>query len=381
MKILIAASAPRKREGGVSNVVHNMAESLRARGHEVSCLFREDILAGGSDVKRFDAIKFALRLARNLANSAPTFDVVNVHAPVGFAYGLLRRWRSTRFPPYVMLLHGIEERRNHAMLREAKKGRAWHFAFKNRVWQHIYHMLLYRWSIVTADHAVVINRETWSMLQLKYNREAGRVWYIPNGVEARFLRPRQHREGPALRLLFAGTWLDHKGIYYLRDAFEALAIEFPELRLTIACCGTDRDTVRSLFTPARRERIEVVPFVPAPEMPALYALHDIFILPSLMEGMPIVLLEAMATGMPVVTSESCGMMDIVEDGYNGLLAKPGDAADVMAALRRLVESRELRATLGGAAQETMKRHTWTQVAEKLERVFSLAANEKAQPGS
>src|SRR4029077_20801560 len=168
------------------------------------------------------------------------------------------------------------------------------------------------------------------MLQLKYNRDAGQVWYIPNGVESRFFRQRQHRGGPDLRLLFAGTWLDHKGIYYLRDAFEALASEFPELRLTIACCGAESDTVRSLFTPARRERIDVMPCVPAEEMPALYARHDIFVMASLMEGVPIVLLEAMAMGMPVVTTETCGMMDIVEDGYNGLLAKPGDAADIVA---------------------------------------------------
>jgi glycosyltransferase involved in cell wall biosynthesis len=376
MKILIAAPVPKQREGGVSNVVHNMAEGLRARGHEVSCLFREDVLVGIGDAKRFDTLKFGLRLARDLARRKQTFDVVNIHAPVGFAYGLLRRWRSAKLPPYVMLLHGIEERRNHAMLREARKGRAWHFNFKNRVWQRIYYMPLYRWSIVTADHAIVVNRETWSILQLKYNREAGRVWYIPNGVESRFLSQRQHRDGPALRLLFAGTWLDHKGVYYLRDAFEALAKMFPELRLTVACCGTDTRTVHSLFTPPRRERIEVIPFVPAAEMTALYARHDIFILPSLMEGMPIVLLEAMAAGMPVVTTESCGMMDIVEDGYNGLLAKPGDGAGIVAGVRRMAESKELRARLGGAAQETMKRHTWTRVAEELERVFSLAAAEK-----
>jgi glycosyltransferase involved in cell wall biosynthesis len=376
MKILIAAPVPKQREGGVSNVVHNMAESLRARGHEVSCLFREDVLGGIGYARRLDAIHFALRLARDLAKRRKVFDVVNIHAPVGFAYGVLRRWRSTKFPPYVMFLHGIEERRNHAMLREARKGRAWHFKFKNRLWQYFYYMRIYRWSIVTADHSIVINRETWSMLQLRYNREAGRVWYIPNGVESRFLCHREHRDGPSLRLLFAGTWLDHKGVYYLRDAFEALATVFPGLRLTIACCGAEADIVQSLFAPRVRECLEVRPFVPAAEMPALYASHDIFILPSLMEGMPIVLLEAMATGMPVVTTETCGMMDIVEDGYNGLLVKPGDADGIVLAVRRLAESRELRARLGVAAQETMKRHTWPRVAEKLERVFSLAATEK-----
>jgi glycosyltransferase involved in cell wall biosynthesis len=352
-----------------------MAESLRARGHEVTCLFREEILGGRRGGRRFDTVTFAVKLATQLAKNGKTFDVVNIHAPAGFAYGVLRRLRSgSGLPPYVMFLHGIEERRNYAMRREARKGRAWFFSLKNRFWQHVYHMRLYRWSAVSADHAIVINRETWSMLQLKYNREVGRVWYIPNGVESRFLLQREHREGPALRLLFAGTWLDHKGIYYLREAFEELVKSLPELRLTVACCQAQEGTVRSFFAPETRDQIEVIPFVAAADMPDLYARHDVFILPSLMEGMPIVLLEAMATGMPVVTTETCGMMDIVEDGYNGLLAKPADAPGIVAAVRRLAESRELRAKLGCAAHETMKRHTWVRVAEDLERVFLLATS-------
>ena len=54
MKILIAAPVSRQREGGVSNVVHNMAEGLRERGHEVACLFREDIMDGSGGARRFE---------------------------------------------------------------------------------------------------------------------------------------------------------------------------------------------------------------------------------------------------------------------------------------------------------------------------------------
>ena len=98
-------------------------------------------------------------------------------------------------PPYVMFLHGIEERRIHAMGREAKKGRAWYFRWKNRMWQKIYHMPLYRWSIQTADQAVVINWETWTMLQLKYDREIGKVWYVPNARRKPFLHPKGIHRG------------------------------------------------------------------------------------------------------------------------------------------------------------------------------------------
>lgn len=379
MRIAIAAPAPKQREGGVANVVHNTAESLRQRGHQVTCVFREDVMEGAAVIPRLEAVEFAWRLAALLRKRRDEFDVVNIHAPAGFVYGFSRRWgKNGDLPPYVMLLHGIEERRNHAMSREARKGRAWHFSWKNRCWQHVYNMRLYRWSIKTADHAVVINRESWSTLQLKYGREATRVWYIPNGVEPQFFLEREYRLGRALRLLFAGTWLDHKGIYYLRDGFEALAKIYLELRLTIAGCAVDVESVKRWFSPEVRDRVDVLPFVSRADMPALYARHDIFVFPSLMEGLPIVLLEAMAMGMPVVTTETCGMMDFVEDGHNGLLVKPADAKEFVSAVERLMESVELRGRLGRAAQETMKRHTWERVAEQFERVFELAVAEQKE---
>ena len=193
MRIAIAAPVPNRPEGGVANVVYNTAEALRSRGHEVTCLFQEDVLSGPVAIPRFEALIFAFRLAKILRKRKGEFDVVQIHGPVGFVYGLFRRIRpSSGLPPYVMMLHGIEERRNHTMLREAKKGRAWYFRWKNRVWQRIYHMPLYRWSIQSADHIVVINWETWSVLQLKYNREIGRVWYVPNGVEEHYFVQREY---------------------------------------------------------------------------------------------------------------------------------------------------------------------------------------------
>lgn len=378
MRIVIAAPVSNQPEGGVANVVYNSAAELRKRGHEVTCLFSEDVLTRPAAIPRFGAVSFAFRLAQILRKRKGEFDVAHIHAPVGFAYGCLRRIRpSSGLPPYVMMLHGIEERRIHTMGREAKKGRAWYFRWKNRVWERIYHLPLYRWAILSADHAVVINQETWTMLQLKYNREIGRVWYVPNGVEPQYFVPRDYSVGAGLRLLFVGAWLDHKGVYYLRDAFEALAKRTPELRLTIAGCSASAETVTQFFAAFVRDRVEVIPFISRNQMPALYARHDIFVFPSLFEGLPIVLLEAMASGMPVVTTETCGMKDIVEDEYNGLLVKPADAPSFVSATQRLIDSADLRARLGLAARETMKRHTWEHSAQQLESVFCRAIKPKS----
>jgi glycosyltransferase involved in cell wall biosynthesis len=379
MRIAIATLSSGQPEGGVANVVHNTAKALRGRGHDVTCLFSEDVLPSSAAIPRFHAVYFSYQLAKILSQRKDEFDIVHIHAPIGFMYGFLRRFRpGAGLPPYVMMLHGIEERRIHAMGREAKKGRAWYFRWKNRMWEQIYHLPLYRWSIQTADQAVVINWETWTMLQLKYDWEIGKVWYVPNAVEGHFLVQREFATGDAPRLLFVGTWLDHKGVYYLRDGFVELAKRIPEVRLTIAGCSADAETVRQFFPASVREKLEILPFVPRREMPSFYARHDVFVFPSLFEGMPIVLLEAMATGMPVVTTETCGMKDVVEDEYNGLLVKPGDTAEFVTAAQRMIHCAELRARLGRAAQETMKRYTWERVAAQLEVVFQLAAQPKRE---
>src|SRR3989442_3755139 len=57
-------------------------------------------------------------------------------------------------------------------------------------------------------------------------------------------------------LLFTGTWLDHKGVFYLREAFETLALRMPLLRLTIAGCQTDAGAIRRNFTENLRERVD-----------------------------------------------------------------------------------------------------------------------------
>jgi glycosyltransferase involved in cell wall biosynthesis len=154
----------------------------------------------------------------------------------------------------------------------------------------------------------------------------------------------------------------------LAEAFEKVLQVIPDARLTIAGCIEPEERVRRCFVPAVQEALEVWPFVPRSEIPSMYAEHEIFVLPSLVEGMPLVLLEAMASGMPVVTTESSGMTDLIEDSHDGLFVIPGDASSLASAITELCRDGELRQRLGRAAQEKMKRYTWERAARQLEAV-------------
>ncbi|MGC1482989.1 MAG: glycosyltransferase family 4 protein, partial [Candidatus Acidiferrum sp.] len=343
---------------------------LERLGHRVTYVFLEDLIAPGTVSPRFTELAFSFRLARYIVKNRKELSIVNLHAPVGFPYGFRRRWhRMSDYPPYVMTLHGLEERRVHVMSREIKKGRAWNYSWKNRVWHRLYHQPRFRWCIKTADGAHAYSRDVWTMLQLKYNLDSERVAYIPNGVEARFFIPREYRDNDSLRLLYAGTWLDQRGIFYIREALRNVAPTFPGLTMTFAGCGVPAKEIEQFFGQELKNRIVIRPVVEAGRMQELYAEHDVLLFPSLMEGLPAVLLEAMATGMPVITTETCGMPDVVENEFNGLLIPPGNAAAIEAAIERLARSAELRRKLGEMARETMKRYTWERAGTKLEALF------------
>lgn len=370
MNILMGSGVPKRREGGVAAIIYNLGRELERLGHHVTYIFQEDLIEPGSVSQRFNELVFSLRLGRYISENHQKFSIVNLHAPTGFPYGWRRRWhRSAKYPPYVMTLHGLEERRVHVMSREAKKGRAWNYSLKNRLWQRFYNQPRFRWSIRLADGAHTYSRDVWSMLQLKYNVDADRVAYIPNGVEPRFFIPREYHSTENLKLLYAGTWLDQRGIFYIRDALRSVAPQISGLTMTFAGCGVPPEVVQQFFGTELASRIIVRPVVAAERMQELYAEHDIFLFPSLMEGLPSVLLEAMATGMPVITTETCGMPDVVESDFNGLLIPPGNSPAMAEGILRIAESVELRKRLGEAARETMKRYTWKRAARQLEALY------------
>jgi len=380
MRVLMIAGVAGKAEAGGAGVVHNVARELRNLGHTVKPMFFEDLIPQQRWPKRFRTFEFAARVANHIDEVKNEYDVVNIYAPYGFWYGFHRRRKdSAAGPPYVMSMHGLEERRNYAMGREAKKGRAHYFRWQNRIWQHFYHMRTYRWSIMTADQCIVTNREALLFLQMQYGLAPDRVWFIPNGVGQEFFHRRVWSDTPEPKLLFVGTWIDHKGIYALAQAFEQLLALAPGVQLTIAGCAESEERVRHYFSSAAQGSINVRPFISRAEMPELYAQHDIFVLPSLVEGMPLVLLEAMASGLAVVTTESSGMTDLVEDGHDGLLTIPGDADSLTVAMSTLWGNSQLRHKLGCAAQEKMKRFTWKLSALHHEAVFQRALGVKPIP--
>jgi glycosyltransferase involved in cell wall biosynthesis len=376
---LIAIGVPRQKEAGAAGVVLNHARELEKRGHQVECWFLDDVFPRSAKSNRFEALSFSRSVAKRIRKDPKRFDVVNIHAPWGCMYGMGQKYfRRDDSPPYVLTMQGSEERYVQAMKLEDRKGRATNFNFKNRLWHRFYHQTMYAFSIWTADYGAVANREAWICAELKYHRDPGRIWYVPNATEERFFSTREFTDKSSVSLLYVGTWLDRKGVYYLADAFTLVAKKLPSVRLTVAGCIASADDVKKYFAPEVSDQVSVIPFITREDIHAVYTAHDVFVFPSLVEGMPLTLLEAMATAMPVVTTNTCGMADVIEDGFNGLLVQPADAEKLALGIERLCCSLGLREQLGLEGQRTARRYTWERVTRKLEEILLTAARQNGR---
>lgn len=165
-------------------------------------------------------------------------------------------------------------------------------------------------------------------------------------------------------ILCVGDLRAQKGHEFAVRAMRAVLEGEPRARLLIAGEGPLGARLQRMAAPPG-DRVRLLG--PRDDVPELLACCDIFCQPSLWEGCPYALIEAAAAGCVLVGSAIPGIVDIIEDGVTGLLARPGSAEDLARTLLEALHRDDGRGEWGRAAQRlVMQRHT-------LERMVSLTA--------
>lgn len=172
--------------------------------------------------------------------------------------------------------------------------------------------------------------------------------WIPNAVS---FRPADTAALDTRVLTYLGRLSPEKGPQFLVEAWGRIAAQHPDWSLHFVGNGPDEPAVRAMVDrlPEGAERIEF--FAPVTDPQRVLLASDIVVLPSLVEGFPLVVAEAMACGVPVVASDcSAGVRALIDDGVTGLIAARGDAGDLAHQLTWLMESETLRREFGAAAR-------------------------------
>lgn len=184
-----------------------------------------------------------------------------------------------------------------------------------------------------------------------------RIIVCPYGVDVSLFGGMTPRRTGTFTAVFAGQIGQRKGLSYLLEAYKTFHRPDSELLLIGRWVG-----VAGL--PQRYQRgVRHLSHMPRSELAQTLANGDVFVFPTLLEGMPLTVVEAMAAGLPVIATRN-GPDQIVRDGIDGFLVPDRDPAAIAERLERLYADRELRCWMGENAKRRAQEYGWSRFTEQ-----------------
>lgn len=328
--------------GGAETVLLQLAEELRRRGHDVMPVgpasgcgwLGHEFASRGFTVRTF-VLRRALDWAcvtslTNLMRSHGT-QVVHSHEFTMAVYGAVAARRAGA--RHVITMHG---------------GRYYAEAWRRRA--------ALRWAIAHSAATTAVSAATAADLRRTLGVADGAVRVVPNGIEmprgARATLRRELAVGDDDLLIVAiGNLYRVKGHAVLLRALVELEEQggVPAWHLAIAGRGEEERRLREMAVDAGiGSRVHLLGF--RSDAPDVIAAGDLFVMPSLSEGLPLALVEAMATGLPIVASDVGGIPEVVEGDTEAVLVPAASPPALAAAIRSLLGDPARRAALGAAAK-------------------------------
>jgi phosphatidyl-myo-inositol alpha-mannosyltransferase len=347
--------------GGVQEHIRDLAEALIDLGHTVSVISPADddaalpgyvVPAGRAVAVPYNGSVARLSFGPLSANRVRrwlrdgSFDVLHVHEPAAPSLSLIACWVFDG--PIVATVHGATTR-----------SRALHAAEP-----------MLRSALEKVSGRIAVSEAARTTL---VHHLGGDAVLIPNGVTvSRFEKaePLAGWPGEGGAIGFLGR-IDEprKGLSVLLRAFCLIGAERPGLRLLIAGPG-DTDEVAARVPASLRDRVVLLGQVSEAVKVQVYHSVDVFCAPNTGgESFGIVLAEAMAAGAPIVASDLDAFRRVLRGGRAGELFTSGDAADLAAAIGRLLDDPQRRAVLSAAASTAVRDYDWTKIARDVVKVY------------
>jgi glycosyltransferase involved in cell wall biosynthesis len=353
--------------GGIEHHVEEVGSRLAASGFDVTVFCRRTYVQSPTvsyrgmttthlstvNSKHFEAIVHSGVATWRALRSH--FDIVHYHALGPGVFAPLPRYLSRA--KVVQTIHGRDDER-------AKWSGAAQRFLRGAAWA----------SARVPDATIVVSRDLADHYQRRYGKD---VHYIPNGVDA----PRRvgnadeivARFGlePGSYVLFVGRLVPEKAPDLLIRAFRRVS---GAVRLVVAggSSFTDEYTARLEQLADADQRVLMPGYVYGDDLVSLYANARAFVLPSVVEGLPLTLLEAASHGVPVVASGIPPHLEIVgRDGPGHRVFPPGDENALVRALEQVLGADQEAERAGAAALRTSVLHSysWDDAAAATARVY------------
>lgn len=237
-----------------------------------------------------------------------------------------------------------------------------------------------------ADHVIAISQYT---LDQTLNIQCPKAYsLIPPGIDIhRFqkqadtdhIRDKIEQQGIDFSkpLVFAlGKFIERKGFTHLIDAIALLQKKRPA-QLMIGGRGPLKESLeQQTINLGIADKVIFLDYISDDELPYYYSLADVFVSPSIFdshgdtEGLGMVLLEALACQTPCVASAVGGIVDIVQDGFNGFLVEPGNAQALADKTFQLIDDDKMSREMGKHGVSFVQKHfSWQVKAREINEIY------------
>ncbi len=301
-----------------------VGEELRRQGMAVTAL--------GLDIKRTPAWRLVAALRRFLREWRP--DILHTHLYHPSLYG--------RLAGLGLGLKGVVVSVHNAYTRVKLHRCLWNFLLAPMTHR-----------ILVSSRQVHDDVRRWDRIP------EGKLLQLPYGIRLAEVDCPLSKDQAKAALGWSGFCLgtigrleEQKGHGYLLEAVPAMAAAIPDLQVLLVGDGRLRQALeRRCRELAVEERVHFLGT--RRDLALLYRAMDVFVLPSLWEGLPLALLKAMAAGLPVVATRVSGVEEVIVEGVNGRLVPPGQPGELAQAIIELAARPDLWPRLGQAARETV----------------------------
>ncbi len=349
--------------GGVESYVRNLSKELIGMGHDVEVICADG--PGENEVDQRIHTK-TLKSRGKMANTSITpylplalhredFDIIHTHLPTPWSAdwsGLISRLKKR---PLVLTYHND-------IVGEGWAGQiAW-----------IYNKTALKLLMKSAG-GIIVTRNRYVSPYLK--EYAGKVFFIPLGIDVEAFRP---RAAPPKGDIFFLSVLDefhrYKGLEVLFAALKIMKQELPDVRLVVGGRGCMLDHYRRMADSLGiGDNVSFAGFIPSEKLIEYYNGCRLFALPSTdprREGFGIVPLEAMACERPVVVTEIMGMAGDINECGAGMVVRCNDKEALASSMLAILKDDDLARRMGAEGRKlAIGKYSWRRAAEQIERVY------------
>jgi len=226
-----------------------------------------------------------------------------------------------------------------------------------------YQRLTNRWLSRWSQRIVAVSDEVGRSLTSDIGVSPEKVRIVCNGVDTDHFATLPTREAARdylkiprhVRVVGSiGRLTRQKGYGYLLQAMSILLQDCSGVHLVLVGKGEQRSALEQQASELGIS--ENTHFVGLhPDIRRLLPAFDVFAMSSLWEGLPMALLEAMAAGLPCVATTAGGIVNVIDDGVNGLLVPPADPGSLAAAIKRVIDKPQEAQRMGEHAKTTVER--------------------------